>query len=209
MKEMNMKRNAMSLWPLLMLLLSVAWAEHAFAYYDPGVQRWINRDPAKEAGGQNLSRFVRNDPIGRVDAKGLFPVEISDQTLKFLKDCMCNASVGSSTQTKLLEKGVDIRNNVGGGNAYMHCVAACTASQKCGAGEARQFWTDREQNVPGQPEVEKAMDLANNEVGFGIAGAGNCESGCAEAWRKGNLHCLDTKNQPGPCPSSAVPDYLK
>src|SRR5262252_10346870 len=27
-------------------------------FYDPGLQRWVNRDPIAEAGGLNLYRFV-------------------------------------------------------------------------------------------------------------------------------------------------------
>jgi hypothetical protein len=83
MKEMNMKRNAMSLWPLLMLLLSVAWAEHAFAYYDPGVQRWINRDPIEEDGGINLYVFVRNNPSAAIDRFGFTP---SARTIGLIAD---------------------------------------------------------------------------------------------------------------------------
>jgi RHS repeat-associated protein len=72
------------LWSLSLLpLLS---APHlASGYYDPGVQRWINRDPLGEpgfeatrrphqlevGGGANLYRFVGNDPCSGVDRNGL------------------------------------------------------------------------------------------------------------------------------------------
>jgi hypothetical protein len=57
--------------PLLgtMLLLSIVAAS---GYYDPGAQRWLNRDPVTESGGLNLYRFVVNDPNRNVDALGLF-----------------------------------------------------------------------------------------------------------------------------------------
>ncbi len=75
-----MKRNTIGLWPLLMLLLGVAWTDRAFAYYDPGVQRWINRDPIDESGGINVYRFVHNDPENFVDPDGqaaaTFPIRI-------------------------------------------------------------------------------------------------------------------------------------
>ncbi len=81
-----MKRNTMSLWPLLVLLLSVAWTDRAFAYYDPGVQRWVNRDPIHEFGFLRLKggkmgfhrnaeltlyAFVGNSPVDRFDSLGL------------------------------------------------------------------------------------------------------------------------------------------
>ena len=42
----------------------------ASAYYDPGVQRWINRDPIQEVVGPNLYAFVYNAPEGLVDTFG-------------------------------------------------------------------------------------------------------------------------------------------
>jgi hypothetical protein len=53
---------------LLVLLGSLCTAR---AYYDPGVQRWLNRDPIQEQGGINFYRVVQNDPITKVDAFGL------------------------------------------------------------------------------------------------------------------------------------------
>ena len=40
-------------------------------YYDPGLQRWINRDPLSEAGGLNLYQFALNNPVGAFDPLGL------------------------------------------------------------------------------------------------------------------------------------------
>lgn len=45
----------------------------ASAYYDPGVQRWINRDPTDERGGINLYNFTFNSPKDGHDAYGLKP----------------------------------------------------------------------------------------------------------------------------------------
>ena len=44
----------------------------ASAYYDPGVQRWINRDALQEEGGANLYAFVANTPLNSADAFGLY-----------------------------------------------------------------------------------------------------------------------------------------
>jgi RHS repeat-associated protein len=70
--------------PVLVALLFVP-AAPALAYYDPGAQRWINRDPLGEkgfeslragsgsiiAGDQNRYRLVGNNPICLMDYLGL------------------------------------------------------------------------------------------------------------------------------------------
>jgi hypothetical protein len=59
----------------------------ASAYYDPGAQRWINRDPLGEHGGRNLYRYVYNSPIDDVDAHGLFGRE--DHGHDYMKEDNC------------------------------------------------------------------------------------------------------------------------
>ncbi len=75
-----------SLTKLILLLVLLLPTARASAYYDPGVQRWINRDPAEEVGfkmleskafgeapqAANLYTYVGGDPIDRLDACGLF-----------------------------------------------------------------------------------------------------------------------------------------
>lgn len=43
---------------------------YGYRFYDPTVQRWLNRDPAGEAGGLNLFGFVLNSPLQSVDPNG-------------------------------------------------------------------------------------------------------------------------------------------
>ena len=45
---------------------------YGYRWYDPNLQRWINRDPIGERGGLNLYRFVANNPVSRIDPWGLF-----------------------------------------------------------------------------------------------------------------------------------------
>jgi RHS repeat-associated protein len=64
---------------------------YGYRFYDPGTQRWINRDPLGEKGleairrsavnlnlpseaveGPNLYAYVGNSPTSRTDPKGLF-----------------------------------------------------------------------------------------------------------------------------------------
>ena len=44
---------------------------YLYRYYDPNLQRWLNRDPASERGGLNLFTFVANDPVQNFDLLGL------------------------------------------------------------------------------------------------------------------------------------------
>jgi RHS repeat-associated protein len=50
---------------------------YGFRYYEPNLQRWLNRDPIAEDGGLNIFRFVRNDPFQYFDPFGL--AEACDQ----------------------------------------------------------------------------------------------------------------------------------
>ena len=70
---------------LLTVALLTYWSGlcTASAFYDPGTQRWLNRDPIKEVGGINLSQFVQNDPINHRDLRGL-----SRDCGKEYNDCM-------------------------------------------------------------------------------------------------------------------------
>jgi RHS repeat-associated protein len=44
---------------------------YGYRFYDPNLQRWMNRDPIGERGGVNLYEFVRENPIGLIDTLGL------------------------------------------------------------------------------------------------------------------------------------------
>jgi len=71
---------------LLVFLALFSSVPNAAAYYDPGIQRWLNRDPIEEPGfkltvrpglrreneGPNLYEFVKNRPTREIDAFGLF-----------------------------------------------------------------------------------------------------------------------------------------
>jgi RHS repeat-associated protein len=44
---------------------------YLYRYYDPNLQRWINRDLLEEYGGLNLFQFALNNPLSCVDRNGL------------------------------------------------------------------------------------------------------------------------------------------
>jgi RHS repeat-associated protein len=43
---------------------------YGYRFYDPNLQRWINRDPIHEEGGVNLYGFVSNDSVNLIDPTG-------------------------------------------------------------------------------------------------------------------------------------------
>jgi RHS repeat-associated protein len=52
---------------------------YGYRFYEPHLQRWINRDPIGEAGGINLYGFVGNTPVNYIDPEGekvLIPILI-------------------------------------------------------------------------------------------------------------------------------------
>ena len=64
---MNSVRTIRLLVLIPVLLLSVG---RVSACYDPGTQRWLNRDPIGEDGGLNFYAFVLNDPANSSDPLG-------------------------------------------------------------------------------------------------------------------------------------------
>jgi RHS repeat-associated protein len=48
---------------------------YGFRFYDPTLQRWLNRDPIFEAGGINLYGFVGNNPLTSIDPFGLDEID--------------------------------------------------------------------------------------------------------------------------------------
>jgi RHS repeat-associated protein len=44
---------------------------YGYRWYEPNLQRWVNRDPLEKKGGVNLYAFVNGSPINTLDANGL------------------------------------------------------------------------------------------------------------------------------------------
>jgi hypothetical protein len=65
-----MKTLLLQITRCLPLLLLFADINEVSAFYNPQLQRWINRDPIGEIGGLNLYQFVRNNVTGFVDSYG-------------------------------------------------------------------------------------------------------------------------------------------
>ena len=44
---------------------------YGYRFYEPNLQRWLNRDPVQEFGGLNLYTYVGNDALNEIDLLGL------------------------------------------------------------------------------------------------------------------------------------------
>jgi hypothetical protein len=55
------------------------------------VQRWVNRDPIEELGGNNLYEYVGNSPVNLQDHRGLFACS---ELISKLSDLLKNLGLG-------------------------------------------------------------------------------------------------------------------
>lgn len=67
---------------ILLGVLCLVATSHA--YYNPSTGKWLNRDPLEETGGPNLTAFVSNDPINRIDPLGLYEVDVHRYLTRYL-----------------------------------------------------------------------------------------------------------------------------
>lgn len=65
-----MKTQKLRIAGILLLLALIIGTSATFGFYDPAVQRWVNRDPIEEDGGVNLYEFVLSRPVSHFDRDG-------------------------------------------------------------------------------------------------------------------------------------------
>jgi len=72
---------------------------YLYRYYEPNLQRWINRDPLHEMGGINLYGFVFNNPVDLNDSDGrILPAVFVGALFYFMYEAIANAP-GPNDQT--------------------------------------------------------------------------------------------------------------
>ncbi len=79
---------------------------YLYRFYDPSLQRWINRDPLGEKGGINLFGFTANAPVAFFDPEGLqdwVPIP-----------CLGNPNAGYDAGVGGLYTGNRIKSAIGG-----------------------------------------------------------------------------------------------
>jgi len=76
-------------------------------YYDPGTGRYITADPIGFRGGVNLFTYSNNNPVNRIDPKGLFTIDENccqqDATLRQQIDTGCRMAALKVTEPSLRE----------------------------------------------------------------------------------------------------------
>ena len=205
-------------------------------YYDAKLGRFLSRDPIGFEGSEwNLYEYLNGMPLRFLDPSGLdrglgtpgwvddmiedaidsvvdavddfvdSVDEAIDDAVDGASDLCCGGCVraaGASALTTANTMGVDHTNNASGGNAFRHCMATCNSKKLCGDDCAEGFWDGRE--TPGRPADD--MDLANNQVGYGVADSGsNCLQGCLTEWNSGNFTCLENGREVT-CPAPSLPN---
>jgi RHS repeat-associated protein len=70
---------------------------YLYRFYDPNLQRWLNRDPIYEKGGINMYEFVRNQAITHRDAYGLI-LSACDAAKLALKNAADNVANNPDSQ---------------------------------------------------------------------------------------------------------------
>ena len=105
----------------MMFLILLATTALARAYYDPGIQRWINRDPIEEDEGENLYSFGVNAPSLAVEPDGLDFVGTAILPANYSPDPFCawgcEKKLGSCMDWRLLVCSI-IGGAMGGAQVY-------------------------------------------------------------------------------------------
>jgi hypothetical protein len=189
-------RRKSPVWALAFLALLCA-NNLASAYYDPGVQRWINRDPVVELGGRNLYRFVRNSPPSRLDPWGLSPPKAPvGEKLDCVRDC---GIAKTRKAAKLAEEAIKETRKLFPGakgeddyaDAFRHCYWACRLEREIGAECAEKVLENHEtanEKMHQQSEKSAEMDRQNDAVGLRLGEEkGDCGDLCKKALFDGTL----------------------
>jgi RHS repeat-associated protein len=72
-----------------------------FRYYDPNLQRWLNRDPIGLLGGLNLHAYVDNDPVDDADPLGLWSSCLNPQSAQLLAEIESGAFESQAVAAQL------------------------------------------------------------------------------------------------------------
>jgi RHS repeat-associated protein len=169
---------------------------YLYRFYEPGLQRWINRDPIGELGGRNLYRVVRNSPMNRFDPWGHSPPHASiGEKIACVKDCgfakaRQGAALADAAAKETRKRYPDGKGEDDYADAFRHCYWACKMERALGADCAEKILENHENagDRAGQKELSGEMDRQNNAVGLNLGEAkGDCGDLCKQALNNGTL----------------------
>ena len=166
--------------------------EYQLRKYNPWCGRWINRDAIEEDGGLNLYGFVGNRVLMSVDLFGNGCGCGEEITAVFAVGPI-DALIANNLAQKALKKTQELSDELGGGihngpaDAFRHCYWSCLMSKEIGEEQSKKIGDIHEECASNQDPAEASMDLHNNAKGREIAKNGDCEKGCKESLKKGEL----------------------
>ncbi len=152
---------------IILISAFMCMAEVANAFYDPGLQRWINRDPIQEEGGINLYGFVCNDPLNSIDTLGLYNTcghnSLYDSALKdrMSKESLDGIKQGSKDTDDASKGGQKPENS------YQHGMRSPDQNPENARRDADDFIKDK-LNEAIKAEREGRHNDAMNELGKGM-----------------------------------------
>jgi RHS repeat-associated protein len=185
---------------------------YGYRFYDPSLQRWVNRDPIAEKGGINLFAFVRQNPITASDPDGralhagpviLVGVGIGLGFACDLAGCQLRVWYAlydaEGEADRLAPDGSTHRGATavegGDADALTHCIAGCNLARNsfpCLGPDHALARLQAHEHERGDGTAEQ-LDRLNNEVGFGIGGSNlwqskSCGTACLDALGRGLLY---------------------
>ena len=98
--------------------------DFGYRFYSPGMGRWLNRDPIREAGGVNLYGMVGNNPVNAVDAYGLAKDSVTAEVEKAIE----NIATDPKGAKEILDIALDLNMVTGRAKATVQAAAAMAAA---------------------------------------------------------------------------------
>jgi RHS repeat-associated protein len=138
-------------------------------YYDPGIGRFISRDPIGYIAGTNVYVYVKNDPVNYVDPFGLLGYSPwpGHPPLSFPPSPSCRAMAEEEFARESIP------------DSYMrHCTVSCRLTQRAGrmCAWAAGWWNELRPGRSGRSRMREG--LRDNQTGRGCAS----DSGCSEEY---------------------------
>jgi hypothetical protein len=178
-----MNAKTLRIMPCLVLLACCLGTPAVSGFYDPSIQRWVNRDPIGEKGGFNLYGFSGNVPTLKIDRDGRSPIHLGGAVA-----LRCGVPYLAAAHWKFNDDQDKLK----------HCWVSCMIARDCGmtlsvlAGLVKEekdllFWGGLDATIE---------DMEANIAGYGCAGAETVIQGfgwCTRWFRKSCEDCCRSK----------------